>query len=141
MWRMTWYSSMMPLAPCMSRARRAMSSALPVVNRFKSEMASDEVLKPAEVEVALLVNEHVRDRITIDAGLSKSVVLKQALARDAIRRCLGEREPYHVVWVQDRLLKILLKEAKEASGPGAHPAAPHRPAAPGAAVAPPGDPA
>ena len=100
-----------------------------------------ELLKPAEVEVALLVNEHVRDRITIDAGLAKSVVLKQALARDAIRRSLGEREPYHVVWVQDRLLKILLKEAKKAQGPEAHPAAPHRPAPPGAALAPPRDPA
>ena len=29
MWRMTWNSSQMPLPPCMSRARRAISSALP----------------------------------------------------------------------------------------------------------------
>jgi hypothetical protein len=34
MWRMTWYSSWMPLPPCMSRARRAMSSALPQLLRL-----------------------------------------------------------------------------------------------------------
>ena len=37
---MTWYSSAMPLAPCMSRATRAMSSALPAELRLSIDTAS-----------------------------------------------------------------------------------------------------
>ncbi len=40
MWRITWYSSETPLAPCMSRQSRAMSSALPVELRFTREIIS-----------------------------------------------------------------------------------------------------
>jgi hypothetical protein len=40
MWRITWNSSEMPLPPCMSRATRAMSSALPQLLRLMSETIS-----------------------------------------------------------------------------------------------------
>ena len=42
MWRMTWNSSEIPLPPCMSRATRAISSALPQLLRLISEIISDE---------------------------------------------------------------------------------------------------
>ncbi len=40
MWRMTWNSPEMPLPPCMSRAMRAMSSALPQLLRLTREIIS-----------------------------------------------------------------------------------------------------
>ena len=44
MTRMTWNSSEMPLPPCMSRAMRAMSSALPQLLRLISEIAGGAAL-------------------------------------------------------------------------------------------------
>ena len=41
---MTWYSSEMPLPPCMSRASRAISSALPQLLRLSSEIAGGAAL-------------------------------------------------------------------------------------------------
>ena len=43
-WRMTWYSSWMPLPPRRSLQVRAMSNALPQEFRFRSDKASTDAL-------------------------------------------------------------------------------------------------
>ncbi len=81
---------------------------------------SQELLRPHMVEIAVFINERVRDRLTVESGLSKMQLLEQVLVREAVKKAIGERKPQHVYHVPDRLLKLVFPpEASPAEPPGA----------------------
>jgi hypothetical protein len=79
MWRITWNSSLMPLPPCMSRAVRAMSSALPALLRLIRLMASGASLsssinRPARRQACRPkgdLGHHVGELLLVQLGLGQ----------------------------------------------------------------------
>jgi leucyl-tRNA synthetase len=63
----------------------------------------------AEPEVTLVVQVggKLRDRLSVDAGLSEVVALEAAMSSDKVRAALNGRGPSKVVYVQDRLINLV----------------------------------
>jgi leucyl-tRNA synthetase len=61
-----------------------------------------------EVEVAVQVSGKTRSRVTVPRGSSQDTVLASALADDATKRFVGDATPRKVIYVQDRLINIVV---------------------------------
>ena len=63
----------------------------------------------AELTLTLVVqvDGRVRERLTVQAGLSESAVLALAMASEKVRAALDTRPPSKVVYVQDRLINLV----------------------------------
>ncbi len=68
----------------------------------------EEALKAEEIEIAVLVNGKVRDKMVIPANLDEEKVKEVALSRDRIRRILGEKYPKKVFYVKGRIVNIVM---------------------------------
>jgi leucyl-tRNA synthetase len=71
---------------------------------------SEELLEPSEVSLAVLVNEKIVDRITVDLDASKTQVIEQALKLKSVQARTGGRPADRVVHVPDRLLKLIYSD-------------------------------
>jgi leucyl-tRNA synthetase len=71
--------------------------------------ASDPGLaRDEEIEVVLQVNGKVRDRLILPAGANEAEARAAAFASPRIREWLGGKEPKRVVYVEGRLLNIVV---------------------------------
>jgi leucyl-tRNA synthetase len=61
-----------------------------------------------EVEVAVQVSGKTRSRVTVARGSNQDTVLAAALADDATKRFVGDATPRKVIYVQDRLVNIVM---------------------------------
>ncbi len=68
----------------------------------------DEALKVEEVEIAILVNGKVRDKMMIPIDASEEEVKKMALSRDRIVRILDGKAPKKVIYVRGRIVNIVV---------------------------------
>jgi leucyl-tRNA synthetase len=69
----------------------------------------DEVLARADqIEVVVQVNGRVRGRLHVTPGMPQEAVLSQALDDDGVRRFVGEKQIRKTVYVQDRLVNIVV---------------------------------
>jgi leucyl-tRNA synthetase len=71
---------------------------------FNAELARDE-----EVEIPVQVNGKVRGRVKAAAGASQEQVVRLAQADPAIPAHLAGKAIAKVIYVQDKLLNIVLK--------------------------------
>jgi len=64
----------------------------------------------AEPKVTLVVQVggKLRDRLTVDAGLTEAAALEAAMNSEKARAALGGRAPSKVIYVQDRLINLVL---------------------------------
>lgn len=71
---------------------------------FKSSwpLVNEEYLKEEEVEIAVLVNGKVRDKLKIDVSWSKQEVEKKALSLEKIKNALQEKAPKKTIYIEDR---------------------------------------
>jgi leucyl-tRNA synthetase len=68
------------------------------------------LLEPSEVSLAVLVNEKIVDRITVDLDAPKTQVIEQALKLKSVQARTGGRPADRVVHVPDRLLKLIYSD-------------------------------
>jgi len=69
----------------------------------------DEALARADqIEVVVQVNGRVRGRLRVSPGMPQEAVLSQALDDDGVRRFVGEKQIRKTVFVQDRLVNIVV---------------------------------
>ena len=68
----------------------------------------EEALKAEEIEIAILVNGKVRDRMTIPADLEEEKVKELALSRERIKKILGENYPKKVFYVRGKIVNIVM---------------------------------
>ena len=63
----------------------------------------------AEPNVTLVVqvDGKLRDRLTVDVGLSEAAALEAAMASQKVRAALNGRGPAKVIYVQDRLINLV----------------------------------
>ncbi len=68
-----------------------------------------EAAAAAEPKLTMVVQVagRVRDRLTVEAGLSESEALALAMAGEKVRAALNGRPPSKVVYVQDRLINLV----------------------------------
>ena len=60
------------------------------------------------VEVAVQVSGKTRSRVTVPRGSGQDTVLAAALADETTRRFVGDAAPRKVIYVQDRLVNIVV---------------------------------
>ncbi len=68
----------------------------------------EEALKVEEVEIAILVNGKVRDRVTMPADASEEEVKEIVLSREKIRNILNGKKPKKVVYIKGRIANIVM---------------------------------
>ncbi|TAN31832.1 leucine--tRNA ligase [bacterium] len=59
------------------------------------------------VTLVVQVGGKLRDRLTVDAGLSEAAALEAAMGSERVRAALDGRGPSKVVYVQDRLINLV----------------------------------
>jgi leucyl-tRNA synthetase len=67
-----------------------------------------ELAKEDEITLVIQVNGKLRDRISVPAGISDDEARELALASDATKRFIGEKEPRDVIVVSGRLVNIVV---------------------------------
>jgi leucyl-tRNA synthetase len=70
---------------------------------FDPELAQAET-----VEMVIQVNGKVRDRLAVDAGITKEQMLERALASTRVAEHLGGREPGRVITVPPKLINLVV---------------------------------
>ncbi|MEM7261502.1 MAG: class I tRNA ligase family protein, partial [Planctomycetota bacterium] len=71
---------------------------------------SEELLRPVEPELAIQINDRVRDRMRVEGEPQKSELIQSALQRDRIREILGDRSPDRVIVVPGRLINFVVAD-------------------------------
>lgn len=71
---------------------------------FAAELAQEE-----EIELVIQVNGRVRSRIRVPVGLSQEEATERALRDDAVMRFTAGREVRKTIYVQDRLVNIVVQ--------------------------------
>ncbi len=68
----------------------------------------DALAAAGDVEIVVQVNGKVRGRVTVPRGLSQEAVEKLAFADDSVKKFMDGKAPKKVVYVQDRLLNVVV---------------------------------
>ena len=71
---------------------------------------SEELLSPHEVEIAVMVDDKIVDRVVIDPELAKNQVIDLVTDLEAVKECTGGIPAARVIHVPGRLLKLLMAE-------------------------------
>ncbi|UCC94662.1 MAG: leucine--tRNA ligase [Candidatus Omnitrophota bacterium] len=69
---------------------------------------NEEYLKEEEVEIAVLVNGKVKDRIQINVNWPKEEIEKKALELEKVKKALGKNSPAKVIYIEKRIVNIVL---------------------------------
>ncbi|MEE8142869.1 MAG: leucine--tRNA ligase, partial [Planctomycetota bacterium] len=71
---------------------------------------SEELLKPLTVEIGVLINDTLCDRVTVESGLPRADLMALIRQRDRVRARVGDRPPDRTIWVRGRLVKLVYDE-------------------------------
>ncbi len=61
-----------------------------------------------EIELVIQVNGKVRDKLSVDRGLSKQAVEQLAKQSDKVKKWLTNKEPKKIIYVPDKLINIVV---------------------------------
>ena len=67
-----------------------------------------EYLKVEEVEIAILINGRVRDKLKIDLNWPKKEIEQKALAQDKIKKLLSLKPPKKVIYIEKKIVNIVV---------------------------------
>ena len=70
---------------------------------FDPELAKEET-----VTIVVQVNGKVRDKFDVERGLPEDRVQQTALDLERIRNILGEKEPRKVIYIENKLINIVV---------------------------------
>jgi leucyl-tRNA synthetase len=68
----------------------------------------EEYLETEEVEIAVLVNGKVREKLMINVSWTKDEIQKKALSLEKIKSFLGSKSPKKVIYVEKRMVNIVI---------------------------------
>jgi leucyl-tRNA synthetase len=68
----------------------------------------EEYLKTEEVEIAVLVNGKVREKLMINISWTKDQIEKKVLSLEKVKSFLGSSPPKKVIYVEKRMLNIVI---------------------------------
>jgi leucyl-tRNA synthetase len=68
----------------------------------------EEYLKTEEVEIAVLVNGKVREKLMINVNWTKGQIEEKALALEKVKSFLGLNPPKKVIYVEKRMVNIVI---------------------------------
>jgi len=70
--------------------------------------AQEKYLKEEEVEVAVLINGKVRDKLRVDVSWPEEEVEKKALGLEKIKKLLSGKPPEKVIYIEKKIVNIVL---------------------------------
>ena len=68
----------------------------------------EKYLEEEEVEIAILVNGRVRDKLLINVNWSKEEVEEKALAQDKVQKLLSSKPPKKVIYIEKKIVNIVV---------------------------------
>jgi len=68
----------------------------------------EKYLEEEEVEIAILINGRVRDKLRINVNWPKEEVEEKALAQDKIQKLLSSKPPKKVIYIEKRVVNIVV---------------------------------
>lgn len=68
----------------------------------------EKYLEETEVEIAILVNGKVRDKLLINVNWSKEEIEQKALAQDKIQKLLSSKPPKKVIYIEKKIVNIVV---------------------------------
>ena len=69
----------------------------------------EDAAREDEITLIVQINGRLRDRITLPASVTEAEARNAALASEAVRKHLDERQPIQVIYVPGRLINIVVK--------------------------------
>ena len=63
-----------------------------------------------EVEMVLQINGKIKAKVSVPRGLGKDEILEIAKENESFSKNLGEKEIIKVIYVQDKLLNVVVKK-------------------------------
>ncbi len=64
----------------------------------------------SEIEMVLQINGKIKAKVSVSRGLGKDEILKIAKENESFSKNLGEKEIIKVIYVQDKLLNVVVKK-------------------------------
>ncbi|MCM8787003.1 MAG: leucine--tRNA ligase [Candidatus Omnitrophica bacterium] len=68
----------------------------------------EEYLKEEEIEIAVLINGKVKDKVTISTDWDKRSVEEKILSLEKVKKILGNNTPKKIIYVEKRLVNIVV---------------------------------
>ena len=92
------------------KLERSTTSEVRQVDSWPREEAATVLVlaREEELELVVQVNGKVRARLRVAAGISEPDAVEQALTDEAVQRAMDGREVKKTVYVQDRLVNLVV---------------------------------
>jgi leucyl-tRNA synthetase len=68
----------------------------------------EKLIKKDTIDLVIQVNGKVRDKISVEAGISENEAKKLALLNDKIKSWLNSQEPKKIIFVKGKLINIVI---------------------------------
>jgi leucyl-tRNA synthetase len=68
----------------------------------------EKLIRKETFELVIQVNGKVRDKVEVDAGISKKEAQKLALERERVQKWLGTKKPKKIIFVKGRLVNVVV---------------------------------
>ncbi len=87
---------------------RGRRSAPPTILKRQWPEFKAEYLKEEEVEIAVLINGKVRDKLKINVGWSREEVEQKALSLEKVKKALQASPPKKIIYVPKKIVNIVI---------------------------------
>jgi leucyl-tRNA synthetase len=68
---------------------------------------NEELIKDEQIELVVQINGKVRDRISVESGISEEEAKETALASEKIKKWLDGKQPKKIIFVKGKLVSIV----------------------------------
>ncbi len=102
----TTFALLSPFTPHISEEVNEILGYKPSILQRKWPQPNQEYLKKQEVEIAILVNGKVKDKMIIDSNWSRELVEEKALSLEKIQNALSGKTPKKVIYIEKRVVNI-----------------------------------
>jgi len=97
-----------PFTPHLSEeVNESLGNKPSVLDRAWPEV-DEKYLEEEEVEIAILVNGRVRDKLVINVNWSKKEIEEKALAQDKVQKLLSLKSPKKVIYIEKKIVNIVV---------------------------------
>jgi leucyl-tRNA synthetase len=103
----TVFSLLAPFMPHISEEVNSVLGSKESIFRKSWPKCQEKYLEVQEMEIAVLVNGKVKDKLVIDVNWAKDEIESKALALDKVQASLKGNSPKKVVYVEKRIVNIV----------------------------------
>ncbi len=104
----TIFTLLAPFTPHISEEVNLLLGAKESIFRTSWPIFKEEYLHQEEVEIGILVNGKLRDKMKINISWSKEEIQNKALSLEKVKNIIQEKKPKNVVYIPKRIVNIVV---------------------------------